>query len=99
MDWQGAERASHPDTRAERVDLLEDAPIRDLPVAGNADRSEYFVRAVAQPMRVRQFELCVTFADDRPPGLLILRAWPSIRKYVPCEIQKNEARGDLGYDV
>ncbi len=40
---------------------------------------------VAQPMRVRQFELCVTFADKQPPDLLTLRARPSIRKYVPCE--------------
>jgi hypothetical protein len=47
------------------------------------------VRSVAQSMRVRQFELRVTFADDRPPGLLTLRAQPSIRKYVPCEMQKD----------
>ena len=84
MDWgQSAERASHPNTRAERVDLLEDAPIRDLFVGGSADRSEYFVRAVAQPMRIGQFELGVTFADDQPPGLLILRAWPPIEEIRP----------------
>ncbi len=99
MDWQRPERASHPNTRAERIDLLEGASIRNSSVVGNANRSEYIVRTVAQPMRVRQFELCVTFADERPPGLLTLRARPSIRKDVPCEIQKDEARGHLGYDV
>jgi hypothetical protein len=50
-------------------------------------------------MRVRQFELCMTLADEQVPDLLTLRARPAIRKYVPCEIHKDEARGNLGYDV